>query len=131
MSQEDIQVEMREIRRQMRLVSGLEDAKQGIPPAHSGLQRDPVSDEVRDLTKQIHDAMRESGIDKQRTPEERWKSALDSAKTRLKNEIKDILNDMKRRGIANVLALRGDAPKDNPDWTPGPHSDSDRSWSTA
>jgi hypothetical protein len=90
MSQEEIQVEMREIRRQMRLVSGLEDAKQGIPPAHSGLQRDPVSDEVRDLTKQIHDAMRESGIDKQRTPEERWKSALDSAKTRLKNEIADL-----------------------------------------
>ncbi len=36
-----------------------------------------------------------------------------------KDEIKNILEDMKRRSIANVLALRGDAPKDNPDWTPG------------
>ncbi len=37
-----------------------------------------------------------------------------------KNEIKDILTEMKNRSIANVLALRGDAPKDNPDWKPGP-----------
>ncbi len=37
-----------------------------------------------------------------------------------KEEIKHILEDMKRRGIARVLALRGDAPKDNPNWRPGP-----------
>ncbi len=36
-----------------------------------------------------------------------------------KDEIKNILTDMKRRGICNVLALRGDAPRDNPDWMPG------------
>ena len=36
-----------------------------------------------------------------------------------REEIKNILNDMKRRGISNVLALRGDAPKDNPHWQPG------------
>jgi methylenetetrahydrofolate reductase (NADPH) len=36
-----------------------------------------------------------------------------------KNEIKDILTEMKQRGINNVLALRGDPPKENPNWTPG------------
>ena len=36
-----------------------------------------------------------------------------------KDEIKAILTDMKSRSINRVLALRGDAPKDNPDWTPG------------
>jgi len=36
-----------------------------------------------------------------------------------KKELGAILSEMKRRGIARVLALRGDAPKDNPDWTPG------------
>ena len=36
-----------------------------------------------------------------------------------KEEIKTILQDMKNRGIRHVLALRGDPPKDNPDWKPG------------
>lgn len=37
-----------------------------------------------------------------------------------RDEIKNVLNDMKRRRICNVLALRGDAPKENPNWQPGP-----------
>ena len=36
-----------------------------------------------------------------------------------KKEILEILNDIKGRGIRNVLALRGDPPLDQPDWTPG------------
>ena len=36
-----------------------------------------------------------------------------------KDAIKDILTEMKRRGICNVLALRGDPPKDDPSWMPG------------
>jgi len=36
-----------------------------------------------------------------------------------KDEIKRILTEMKNRGICNVLALRGDPPKDDPDWLPG------------
>jgi len=35
-----------------------------------------------------------------------------------KDQIMDILKDIKNRGIKNVLALRGDPPKDNPDWQP-------------
>ena len=36
-----------------------------------------------------------------------------------RDEIKAILQNMKDRGIHQVLALRGDPPKDNPNWTPG------------
>lgn len=36
-----------------------------------------------------------------------------------KNQIKNILTEIQRRGISNVLALRGDPPKDNPNWKPG------------
>lgn len=36
-----------------------------------------------------------------------------------KEEIKNILSDIRSRGLQNVLALRGDPPRDNPDWKPG------------
>ena len=39
-----------------------------------------------------------------------------------REEIKNILTDIKKRGINNVLALRGDPPQDNPNWTPGPEN---------
>ncbi len=39
-----------------------------------------------------------------------------------KKEIKHILTDVKKRGIQNVLALRGDPPKENPDRQPGPEN---------
>ena len=36
-----------------------------------------------------------------------------------KEEIKNILQDIHSRGIENVLALRGDPPRENPSWKPG------------
>jgi methylenetetrahydrofolate reductase (NADPH) len=36
-----------------------------------------------------------------------------------KDEILAILKDIRRRGVQNVLALRGDPPQGCPDWTPG------------
>lgn len=39
-----------------------------------------------------------------------------------KAEIKTILEDIRRRGVENVLALRGDPPLDNPGWEPGPEN---------
>jgi methylenetetrahydrofolate reductase (NADPH) len=37
-----------------------------------------------------------------------------------KTEIKAIVDNIRHRNIKNILALRGDPPKDNPDWKPGP-----------
>lgn len=36
-----------------------------------------------------------------------------------KDEILALLKDIKSREIYNILALRGDPPKENPNWTPG------------
>jgi methylenetetrahydrofolate reductase (NADPH) len=36
-----------------------------------------------------------------------------------KDELKGIIENIKSRGIKNILALRGDPPLDQPDWTPG------------
>ncbi len=35
-----------------------------------------------------------------------------------KDDIRTIVEDIKARGIRNILALRGDPPKDQPDWQP-------------
>ena len=37
-----------------------------------------------------------------------------------KSQIKNILEEVKRRNVHNILALRGDPPKENPNWKPGP-----------
>lgn len=39
-----------------------------------------------------------------------------------KDEIHTILKDIKNVNIGNVLALRGDPPKDHPNWKPGPEN---------
>lgn len=39
-----------------------------------------------------------------------------------KAEIKAILDDLRRHDISSLLALRGDPPKENPDWMPGPEN---------
>jgi methylenetetrahydrofolate reductase (NADPH) len=39
-----------------------------------------------------------------------------------RDHIKKILEDIKARGIPNVLALRGDTPLDMPHWQPGPEN---------
>jgi methylenetetrahydrofolate reductase (NADPH) len=37
-----------------------------------------------------------------------------------RDEVAGILDRLERSGIRNLLALRGDPPKDRPDWKPGP-----------
>lgn len=91
MSKEEIAVKLREAKRQMQLISALEDAKAAEIPLRSGLQRDKPSDRVRELTREVQQAMRESGIQKGKTPEEQWKTSLDAVKTRLKNSIADLV----------------------------------------
>ncbi|MBF0386245.1 MAG: methylenetetrahydrofolate reductase [Candidatus Omnitrophica bacterium] len=37
-------------------------------------------------------------------------------------QVKAILDDLKSSGVRNLLALRGDPPRDEPDWVPGPEN---------
>jgi hypothetical protein len=97
MSKEAVDVALREAKRQGKLISALEDAETAKIPERSGLQRDAASDRVRELQKQVKQAMRESGIDarKSQTPEAQWRTALDSVKTRLRNQIDDLNKQLK------------------------------------
>lgn len=96
LSKEEINVKLRELRHQMRLVSALEDAQAKQVPLRSGLQRDLPSNEVRELQRKVQQAMRESGIDSAstRTPEQQWKTSLDAVKTRLKNQLADFVKQL-------------------------------------
>ena len=91
LSKEEVTASLREAKAQMRLISALEDAQAGELPLHSGMQRDKPTDEVRELQRMIHDAMRETGLDSTsaQSPEQ-WKTALDAVKSRLHNEISDL-----------------------------------------
>jgi hypothetical protein len=89
MSQKELDIQMREARRQMRLISALEDAMKKEAPLRSGLQRDVPSDRVRDLQRQVKEAMKEAGIES-KSPEDQWKSSLDAIKTRLTNRAADL-----------------------------------------
>ena len=97
MSKDAVDMALREARAQGRLVSALEDAQQKQIPLRSGLQRDAASDEVRELQRKVKGAMKESGIDvrKSQTPETQWRTALESVKTRLSNQIADMTKQLK------------------------------------
>jgi len=96
LSKDEINVQLRELRRQMRLTSALEDAQKGVTPLRSGLLRDAKTEKVLSLEKEVKQAMRENGIDvtKIRSDEEQWKTALQSYKTRTTNRIKELEQKM-------------------------------------
>ena len=95
-SKEELDIEVREIKRQMRLVLAFEDATAGQVPKRSGFQRDPSSDKVRELERRVKQAMREAGIDSDsmKTPEEQWKTSQDAIISRLKHAIADNIKRM-------------------------------------
>ena len=92
LSKDEINVRLREARRQGRLLSALEDAQNKELPLRSGLQRDAQSERVKELTKQVNEAMKDAGLkpESNKSPEEQWKSNLARYKTTLENKIKTL-----------------------------------------
>lgn len=103
LSKDEIDKQVREIKRQGRLVSALEDAQAGERPKRSGLNRDEDSPRVRELKRQIEDAMRENGIKierKAQDPEKEFQSKLDALKKRLKTQLADYEERIKNKDFA-------------------------------
>lgn len=95
-SRAEDKVKLREYRNLARLTSQLEDAQAGLPPQKTGLQRDLASERVRTLQKQVKDEMRRQGI-RPTSSSTQIRSSLDSAKTRLRNEIEEISTAIRER----------------------------------
>ena len=73
----------------MRLLSAIEDANEGKPPLKSGFQRPEPSQDLRDLRKQLNDAIKKNQINAI-DGERHMKSLLDAAKKRMQNSIDDL-----------------------------------------
>lgn len=115
LSQDEIDVKLRGMKRVGKMISSLEDIQAKKRPQRSGLQRDSVSDQERQMMKQIREGMKElpqSEEDQERV----WRTALDAVKTRLQNTITDLekqiktgVKSQKAKGIEydqEALALR-------------------------
>ncbi len=95
-SQEQTDVVLRDLRAQSQKQSQLEDVMSGKSPLKTGMGRDAPSQKVRELTKQVHSAMKKMGI-VTRDPEQQLKTSLDAIKTRLSNSIEDLTQAIGKR----------------------------------
>lgn len=126
LSTDEIDKQVREIKRVGSLISALEDAQKGEAPKRSGLQRDEPTAKEMELRKEINDAMRENQlkIESQPTSPEQLKSVLDKYKKRLQNKLNDlqakkeakIFENKKRKVLeldAEALELKRKVDKEN------------------
>lgn len=89
LSQEDINVKIREIKRVGKLVSALEDVQNKLRPLKSGIEKDKLTDRERILRRQVNEGMKDIPMDDAQLDKE-WRSALDAVKARLRNQITDL-----------------------------------------
>jgi hypothetical protein len=82
-------IRLRELKTEMQQLAKLEDMASGQAPKKTGLERQPMTDEARELTREVNQKKREGGYEVA-DPARELKTALDATKTRLRNEIADL-----------------------------------------
>lgn len=98
-------VALSELKSKARAISGLEDAKEGIAPAKSGLKHREPTEEVKAIRREITEEMRRQGINlkAEKSPEDVWKTALESYKKRLKNRIEYLETIKKNEDVERFI----------------------------
>jgi hypothetical protein len=99
MSQDEASKTLRDLKRQARLISAIEDAESRQRPARSGLQREPESPRVKKLREQLADELKKQGISVERDPNP-------AAKKRLESQISDIERQLEQKG-KEIRASKG------------------------
>lgn len=89
LSKDPIKVVKRDLKGQLQQVTKLEKLAAGEPLKKTGLERRTASDEERRLIQQVNAAKKAAGV-VTTDPATQLKSTLDSVRTRLANEIKDL-----------------------------------------
>lgn len=89
LSQDEIDVEIRKMKRIGRLISAIEDVRKGKRPSRSGLQRDKPDVQERAMRKDLNEMMKDLPMD-EADIQKQWETALGAIKSRLKNAIEDL-----------------------------------------
>ncbi len=89
LDKETAKVQLRQIKGESQQISKLEDMAAGQAPLKTGIERRTASDEERGLIKQVNEAKKAGGFNVT-DPATQLRSALESVKTRLRNQITDL-----------------------------------------
>jgi hypothetical protein len=89
LSKDEIDTQIRKIKRIGKLISAIEDVQNKKRPLRSGLQRDKLDAEERILSKQLKEGMKDLPIDAGLQARQ-LKTSLDAIKSRLQNQIDDL-----------------------------------------
>ena len=92
-TRDDIEKKITELKRTGKLLSAYEDLQNGIMPIRSGLTRDEMTLEQRDLRKQINELLKQMPQSEEEQSKI-WKSALDVMEKRLTNELQKERDEM-------------------------------------
>ena len=96
LNMDTIKVRLRDLKGQLQQVAKLEDMQAGQAPSKTGLERRAPSDEERRLIQQVNEMKKRGGFEVT-DPASQLKSALDAIKTRLKNQIADLEQQIETR----------------------------------
>lgn len=96
LTKDQISVELRDLKGQMQQVAKLEDMRAGQAPLKTGVERRSPSDEERRLLKQVNEAKKKGGF-RVTDPATQLRSALQTVKTRLENQIRDLAQEIATR----------------------------------
>lgn len=88
-TKDEVLLKIGEMNRLGRLISSIEDARQGSRPSRTGLLRPKQTLEERRLMTTLKELLRDIPMDNDDISK-KWKTALDSVKTRLSNEIENL-----------------------------------------
>ena len=102
-------IRLRELKAEMQQIGKLEDMAAGKAPAKTGVERQPMTDEARELSRKVNEEKRRGGYEVV-DPERQLKSALDGVKTRLRNEIVDLERQIasKTKDVPNKTRIQLD-----------------------
>lgn len=90
---EKAKVQLRDLKGQMQQTAKLEDIINKRPLLKTGTERRTPSDTERRLIREVNEAKKKHGV-VTTDPEKQLKSALESVKTRIKNQIKDLAHQL-------------------------------------